>query len=53
MTTYITEPFLKISDLYVAQHQGLLGITLDPKFSTNHFVYVYYTSQDTKTGEII
>ena len=48
----LTEPFLKISDLYVAQHQGLLGITLDPKFSTNHFVYVYYTSQDTKTGEI-
>jgi glucose/arabinose dehydrogenase len=48
----LTEPFLKIPDLYVAQHQGLLGITLDPKFSTNHFVYVYYTSQDTKTGEI-
>ena len=49
----MTEPFLKIPDLYVAQHQGLLGITLDPKFSTNHFVYVYYTSQDTKTGEYI
>ena len=48
----LTEPFLKISDLYVAQHQGLLGITLDPKFSTNHFVYVYYTSQDNKTGQI-
>ena len=48
----MTEPFLKIPDLYVAQHQGLLGITLDPNFSTNHFVYVYYTSQDTKTGNI-
>jgi glucose/arabinose dehydrogenase len=48
----LAEPFLKIPDLYVAQHQGLLGITLDPKFSTNHFVYVYYTSQDTKTGDI-
>ena len=48
----LTEPFLKIPDLYVAQHQGLLGITLDPKFSTNHFVYVYYTFKDNKTGEI-
>ena len=46
----LPEPFFKIPDLYVAQHQGLLGITLDPKFSTNHFVYVYYTSQDSKTG---
>ena len=48
----LPEPFLKIPDLYVAQHQGLLGITLDPKFSTNHFVYVYYTSQDSKSGRI-
>jgi glucose/arabinose dehydrogenase len=48
----LAEPFLKIPDLHVAQHQGLLGITLEPKFSTNHFVYVYYTSQDTKTGDI-
>ena len=46
----LPEPFLRIPDIYVAQHQGLLGITLDPKFSSNHFVYVYYTSQDSKTG---
>jgi cytochrome c len=26
-----------------APHTGLLGIALDPAFSTNHFVYVYYT----------
>jgi cytochrome c len=25
-----------------APHTGLLGIALDPGFSTNHFVYVYY-----------
>ena len=24
--------------------RGLLGITLDPSFSTNHYVYVYYTA---------
>ena len=23
--------------------RGLVGITLDPAFSTNHYVYVYYT----------
>src|SRR5262249_56435814 len=23
--------------------RGLIGITLDPNFATNHFVYVYYT----------
>ena len=48
----LPEPFLTLPDVYVAQHQGLLGITLDPKFSTNHFVYVYYTSQDAKSGRI-
>jgi glucose/arabinose dehydrogenase len=46
----LPEPFVKISDLYVAQHQGLLGITLDPNFDTNHFVYIYYTSNASKSG---
>jgi glucose/arabinose dehydrogenase len=26
-----------------SEEQGLLGITFDPQFSTNHFVYLYYT----------
>src|SRR5262245_47774913 len=26
-----------------AGEQGLLGITVDPQFATNHFFYVYYT----------
>jgi glucose/arabinose dehydrogenase len=26
-----------------ASERGLLGITLDPNFSTNHFVYLYWT----------
>jgi glucose/arabinose dehydrogenase len=46
----LSDPFIKLTDLHVAQHQGLLGITLDPKFDTNHFVYVYYTSNGSKTG---
>jgi glucose/arabinose dehydrogenase len=45
-------PFVKIKDIIVAQHQGLLGITLDPKFATNHFVYLYYTALDNNTGDI-
>src|SRR5947209_1274472 len=24
--------------------RGLIGVTLDPAFATNHFVYVYYTA---------
>src|SRR5438034_1308387 len=24
--------------------RGLLGVALDPSFSTNHFLYLYYTS---------
>ena len=46
----LPDPFIKLSDLYVAQHQGLLGITLDPKFDINHYVYIYYTSNASDTG---
>lgn len=45
-------PFVKIRNLYVAQHQGLLGISLDPKFVINHYVYLYYTSKDNQSGSI-
>src|SRR3712207_5297007 len=29
------------------QERGLMGIAFDPAFSTNHFVYLYYTRQAT------
>jgi glucose/arabinose dehydrogenase len=29
---------------------GLLGITLHPKFSQNHFIYIYMTTGETKTS---
>jgi glucose/arabinose dehydrogenase len=39
----LSKPFLNVttdtSDL-----RGLLGVTLDPKFSTNHYVYIFYTA---------
>lgn len=28
------------------EERGVIGVTLDPNFETNHFVYVYYTSTD-------
>lgn len=39
-------PFATLSDVYVNWEQGLLGLTLDPDFEHNHFVYVYYSSND-------
>jgi glucose/arabinose dehydrogenase len=44
-------PFATISDYYVNWEQGLLGLTVDPNFEQNHFIYLYYTSIDDKTGE--
>jgi glucose/arabinose dehydrogenase len=39
-------PFLTINDHYVDAEQGLLGLTIDPKFKQNGFVYLYYTYLD-------
>ncbi len=30
-------------DVLSTVEQGLLGITIDPNFNTNHYIYVYYT----------
>ena len=48
----LNESFVSLDDYYVSWEQGLLGITLDPEFSDNHFLYLYYTSMDDRTGEI-
>jgi len=32
----LATPFAKLTGLYIGDHEGLLGITLDPKFKTNH-----------------
>ena len=44
-------PFASVSDYYINWEQGLLGLAIDPKFAQNHFLYLYYTSLDNKTGE--
>jgi len=48
----ILEPsFATISDYYVNWEQGLLGLTLDPDFEHNHYLYLYYTAMNTITNE--
>ena len=47
----LDSPFANITGLYEGDHQGLLGITIDPKFETNHYVYVYITYEDVKNHE--
>ena len=46
----LPDPFVKVSNLYLGDHEGLLGVTLDPEFEANHFVYLYSTYTDNKTG---
>ncbi|MDP2638514.1 MAG: PQQ-dependent sugar dehydrogenase [Candidatus Levybacteria bacterium] len=36
-------PIAVISDVKAVGEGGLLGITIDPEFSNNHFIYLYYT----------
>src|SRR6266516_7273001 len=38
----LSEPFVSLSVDSTAE-RGLLGITFDPHFSQDHYVYVYYT----------
>jgi glucose/arabinose dehydrogenase len=45
------EPFVRIADVKVGVMSGLLGLAIDPLFSQNRFVYVFYTTTDTATGE--
>ena len=43
--------FVTISDLYVSWEQGLLGITINPKYEQNKFIYAYYTVNDKPGGQ--
>jgi glucose/arabinose dehydrogenase len=38
----LREPFLKL-DVNMSPERGLLGITFDPEFASNQYVYLYYT----------
>jgi glucose/arabinose dehydrogenase len=39
----LSKPFLKLNT-DTSYFRGVLGITLDPNFSSNHYVYVFYTA---------
>jgi glucose/arabinose dehydrogenase len=41
--TLLATPFVSLS-VSSAGERGLLGVTFDPNFSSNQFVYVYYTT---------
>ncbi len=46
----LATPFLDISDRVDSSGaRGLLGIAFDPEFSTNKYVYLYYTQKATST----
>lgn len=38
-----SQPFATVSPLATTGEQGLLGLAIDPNFSSNGFVYVYHT----------
>ncbi|MFP4654962.1 MAG: PQQ-dependent sugar dehydrogenase [Methanohalobium sp.] len=42
----LQEPLLAIDEVVHRGEGGLLGITLHPDYSSNHWVYVYYTYQN-------
>ena len=52
ISTVLQVPFVKLQDPSTNAHQDILGITLDPNFATNHFVYAYVLVKDGNTGTI-
>jgi glucose/arabinose dehydrogenase len=49
--TLLSTPFLSVS-VDTAGEQGLLGVAFDPSFSSNRFVYVYYSSLATGQNRV-
>ena len=47
--TLLSTPFAAISPIFTAEEAGLLGIALDPAFTSNGYVYVYFTYRDSRS----
>jgi glucose/arabinose dehydrogenase len=45
LSTSTSELALTLSGVYAQGEAGLLGLALDPNFTENRFVYLYYTAQ--------
>jgi len=48
----VNAPFCQIS-VATSGEQGLLGLTLDPNFAQNRFVYVYYTEAGAARNRVV
>jgi glucose/arabinose dehydrogenase len=48
----VNTPFCQLS-VATNGEQGLLGLTLDPNFTQNHFVYVYYTEAGAARNRVV
>ena len=40
----LEKPFVSIPNAYISWEEGLLGLTIDPQFEKNHYIYLYYTT---------
>jgi len=49
--TLLTRPFITLS-VNSSGERGLLGIAFDPNFSTNNFIYLYYTLSSAANNRI-
>ncbi len=45
------QPVLKVPDISPQGEGGLMGITLDPAFADNHYLYIYYTYNAAGAGQ--
>jgi glucose/arabinose dehydrogenase len=48
--TFLGQPFVRLEDTTTNESQEILGITLDPDFPANHFVYAFARLKDSTTG---
>jgi aldose sugar dehydrogenase len=48
----VNQPFCQLT-VATSGEQGLLGLTLDPNFAQNHFVYVYYTEVGAARNRVV
>jgi glucose/arabinose dehydrogenase len=44
LSSFASEVALTLSGVFTQGEAGLLGLTLDPGFAQNHFVYLYYSA---------
>ncbi|MEK7761006.1 MAG: PQQ-dependent sugar dehydrogenase [Nitrospirota bacterium] len=48
----VNQPFCQLT-VATSGEQGLLGLTLDPNFAQNHFVYAYYTVSGATMNRVV